>query len=224
MRIFSGQSWTSFASGLRSSLTGKASLRHERYPPRQQGGVGTSSMADFWKTYLPPGTVLVRYDSTSPASIYGGTWQQITGRFLRAASDVSTGGSDTFSIAVGNLPAHSHGLNGHAHSYTKATGVNNHTLSVAQMPSHTHNTMDLYGRKLDDLPSMNLYQVPITGVTNQNKQAVRYTGGGAAHKHGLSTVSASTGGNSGSTTNTGSGTSINWKPPYQDVYVWRRVS
>lgn len=48
----------------------------------------------------PVGAVYISYVSTSPASLFGGSWTQITGRFLRAANDVSTGGSDSFSMAT----------------------------------------------------------------------------------------------------------------------------
>lgn len=56
----------------------------------------------------PVGAVYISYVSTSPASLFGGSWTQITGRFLRAANDVSTGGSDSFSMATkGSLIAKS---------------------------------------------------------------------------------------------------------------------
>ena len=49
----------------------------------------------IWKFLYPVGAVYFSYSPTSPASLFGGTWAQLTGRFVRMANDVSTGGSDT---------------------------------------------------------------------------------------------------------------------------------
>lgn len=45
----------------------------------------------------PIGSVYMSYNSTSPASIFGGEWTQLTTGVLRAANDNGTGGSDTIS-------------------------------------------------------------------------------------------------------------------------------
>lgn len=74
-----------------------------------KGGTGVTSDAAIGLKAYPVGAVYISYTSTSPAQLFGGTWTQITDRFLRAANDTATGGSDT------------------------------HTLTTAQMPSHTHN-------------------------------------------------------------------------------------
>lgn len=54
-----------------------------------------SSQKVITNKIYPVGSVYISYDSTSPASLFGGTWTQITGRFIRAANDVNTGGADT---------------------------------------------------------------------------------------------------------------------------------
>lgn len=54
----------------------------------------------LWQKIYPVGAVYISYVSTSPASLFGGSWTQITGRFLRAANDVSTGGADSFNMAT----------------------------------------------------------------------------------------------------------------------------
>lgn len=56
----------------------------------------------------PVGSVYISYVPTSPASLFGGEWVQITDRFLRAANDVNTGGSDTHTLTVEQMPEHSH--------------------------------------------------------------------------------------------------------------------
>ena len=58
---------------------------------------------------FPVGYVYLSSVNTSPASIYGGTWTQITGEwYLRAATNFSRGGSNY--ISVNQMPAHTHKL------------------------------------------------------------------------------------------------------------------
>ena len=71
----------------------------------------------------PVGTVLIRYDHTSPASIYGGTWSRISGRFLYATGETgtigATGGSGTHTLSVNEIPSHGHAQ---SHSFTVSGG------------------------------------------------------------------------------------------------------
>lgn len=57
---------------------------------------------------FPVGTIFFSTNSTSPATIYGGSWTALTdSRFLRpSGSWGTTGGSST--ITVSNIPSHSH--------------------------------------------------------------------------------------------------------------------
>lgn len=76
------------------------------------GGTGVSSNAGIGLKAYPVGAVYISYVNTSPATLFGGSWTQITGRFLRAATDVSTGGSDTVTLtaAQSGLPSHAHNI------------------------------------------------------------------------------------------------------------------
>ena len=51
-------------------------------------------------------------NSTNPASLFGGTWEQIKDRFLLAAGDAyaagSTGGEAMHTLTVDEMPAHRH--------------------------------------------------------------------------------------------------------------------
>ena len=72
----------------------------------------------------PVGSIYISTNSTSPASIFGGTWARITGRFLLAATDGGAqGGNSNASIAPG---------------YTG--GEATHQLLESEIPSHTHRT------------------------------------------------------------------------------------
>ena len=63
-----------------------------------------SSWIDYNLVIYPVGAIYISYTSTSPASLFGGSWTPITGRFLYMNSGTSTGGSNTVSIAHNNLP------------------------------------------------------------------------------------------------------------------------
>lgn len=50
----------------------------------------------------PVGSIYISATTTSPAETVGGTWTQVTDRYLKAASTPSSiGGSDTFSYSYG---------------------------------------------------------------------------------------------------------------------------
>lgn len=63
-------------------------------------------------TFYPVGSVYLSFDSVSPAVKFGGSWAQISGRFLRAANDTTTGGADTITLTAeqSGLQAHGHGI------------------------------------------------------------------------------------------------------------------
>lgn len=61
----------------------------------------------------PVGSVYISVNPTSPASLFGGSWERLKDRFLLAAGDSydagTTGGTATVTLTEGQLPAHSHG-------------------------------------------------------------------------------------------------------------------
>ena len=64
----------------------------------------------------PVGSIYISVDATNPSLIFGGTWQQITGRFLLAAgggySAGTTGGEAAHKLTVAEMPSHSHWIAG----------------------------------------------------------------------------------------------------------------
>lgn len=56
----------------------------------------------------PVGAYYFSSSPTSPASLFGGTWTAITGRFLYMNAGTATGGSNTHTLTVGQMPSHSH--------------------------------------------------------------------------------------------------------------------
>ena len=62
----------------------------------------------------PVGSVYVSVNSTSPATLFGGTWVQIKDKFLLSAGDTykagATGGEATHVLTVDEMPRHNHSL------------------------------------------------------------------------------------------------------------------
>ena len=56
----------------------------------------------------PVNSFYISYDSTSPASLFGGTWTQITDAVLRGATDVGYIGADTHTLTIDEMPSHNH--------------------------------------------------------------------------------------------------------------------
>lgn len=96
----------------------------------------------------PVGSVYISFNSTSPQTLFGGTWVRMKDRVLMASGDTyapnTTGGSATVTLTTSNLPSHNHSLttNGsHTHSASSAkNGNHNHTVSgtIANAGDHTH--------------------------------------------------------------------------------------
>lgn len=88
---------------------------------------GTMSIgnAGFTKKFIstlfllmhPKGSLFHSNDPTSPAELYGGTWERIEGKFIMGASDTypagSTGGSATHTQTVDEIAPHKHVFNGY---------------------------------------------------------------------------------------------------------------
>ena len=60
----------------------------------------------------PVGAIYLSVNSTSPASIFGGTWEQIKDRFMLACGNTyaagSTGGEAQHTLTVDEMPSHNH--------------------------------------------------------------------------------------------------------------------
>lgn len=127
--------------------------------PTNDGGVpyyrrntasGTAIDSSSWKWFMtqenwlnqvyPVGSVYISYKATSPASLFGGTWEQLKNHFLFATNATSgdkggsgngTGtstsqnngntGSTTLTAAQSGLPSHRHKVSNRAHTYASGS-------------------------------------------------------------------------------------------------------
>ena len=120
----------------------------------------------------PVGSIYLSVDSTSPESIFGGTWEPIpTGKMLLSAGDgyavESTGGEAEHTLTVDELPSHSHDM------IIKNTNENGRTDEANNSGSGS------------------------SGFENFATWHTKTTGGGKAHNN---------------------------LPPYLAVYMWKRIA
>lgn len=136
----------------------------------------SASNSDYWiklRDYLsnplaayPVGSYYISAVSTSPATLFGGTWVQVQNRMILAAgtkynagtlTDPATDGSETKFLSVANIPSHKHtfttsSAGNHTHKVsgsTQSAGAHTHgvsgTTDGAGTHSHTRGTMEITG-------------------------------------------------------------------------------
>lgn len=137
-------------------------------------GQVTGQIPTLFDLVYPVGSIYMSVNSTSPSTLFGGTWLQISDTFLLAAGSTYTAG-DTGGEAT-------------------------HTLTTAEMPSHTHALTNGYGYdswyQVRDSASGDNVGVSTYPYSN-TPLSVLNTGGDGAHNN---------------------------MPPYLVVYVWKRTA
>lgn len=123
----------------------------------------------------PVGSIFLSTDGTEPAELYGGTWEQIKDVFLLGAGDTYPAGS--------------------------TGGEAEHTLTIEEMPNHTHRIlrMSWSGKGLDNSHNADYsywgYDEQTTAPIGD--QFISKNGGSRPHNN---------------------------MPPYYSMYIWRRVA
>ena len=87
---------------------------------------GASQMTTLLDTIYPIGSIYMSVNATSPAVLFGGTWEQIQDTFLLAAGTNYTGGD------TGGSTEHNHNI---AHTHTVA---HSHSMTHTHTMAHTH--------------------------------------------------------------------------------------
>lgn len=74
--------------------------------------LGGKTLAEIMLGIYPVGAVYISVNNTSPASLFGGTWERLQDRFLLAAGSTyragSTGGEAEHTLTIDEIPAHYH--------------------------------------------------------------------------------------------------------------------
>ena len=160
----------------------------------------TTEINNMLNNIYPIGSIYMSVNDVNPETIFGGTWEQIKDTFLLSAGDAYSAGS--------------------------TGGEANHTLTINEIPSHTHGSKTLTGawdsNGLTSVTSANHY-ANTSGIVSRSTRASGYFDNtdrqeisnsynrisiNATHEHN------SVGGNS----------SHNNMPPYLAVYMWKRIA
>lgn len=129
-----------------------------------------TTVNNYWKTVFPIGYTFITTDSNfNPNTSFGGTWVRIQDRFLLASGNTYTNG--------------------------ETGGEATHTLTIDEMPSHTHEPISLaYGNPNTAPQGLNYAE---NGVGKQSKGWLSSAGGGKPHNN---------------------------MPPYLTVMMWKRTA
>lgn len=143
-----------------------------RVPVQVDGSLTVQSLTVDGKSLLdivyPVGTVYISLSDVEPQTLFGGTWSRLEDRFLLGAGGTYTAGSTGGEAA--------------------------HTLTVSEMPSHSHTVP---GR--------------VNGSAGSGTGAWDYSGNWPVEASGNSAA-------------TGGGEAHNNMPPYLAVYMWKRTA
>lgn len=142
----------------------------------------------------PVGSYYWSNNSTDPAKLFGGTWTQIKDRFVYAAGSKpveATGGEETHSLSVDEMPVHSHAVT--VYSGQKGGG--------AYLGHKDYATSLMYIETADGNPDASLVDC-----------------GGAFCDRGGDRI------NNGFIADSGNNQPHNNMPPYVVAYCWRRTA
>ena len=147
----------------------------------------------------PIGSIFIGTQNTNPSTFLGGTWERFGKGKTLVSLDEDDESFDTIEEAGGAKSI----------SYTPSGSVGNHTLTIAEMPSHSHDIIRNSGAVLftevKTVPQGGYYSVTADwgpGIKIGN------TGGGGAHNHPW----------------TGTAATLNVMDPYITVYMWKRTA
>ena len=102
------------------SITWEKMLTSNTVIPISKGGTGATTAAlavanlkeSLINLIYPVGSFYLSANSTSPATLFGGTWQQVKDTFLLTAGDTytagTTGGEETHTLTIQEMPSHDH--------------------------------------------------------------------------------------------------------------------
>lgn len=79
----------------------------------------------------PVGAIYQSWSSTSPASLFGGSWSQITEKFLYCANSAGgTGGESTHTLTINEMPSHMHQSQSNMWNWNVSSGTNSGNYHV----------------------------------------------------------------------------------------------
>lgn len=159
-----------------------------------------SLFQSLWTQYrdalYPIGSIYMNVNNVSPATLFGGTWEQLEDRFLLGAgssySAGATGGEATHTLTINEMPSH-----GHRVRVWDNAGTTDNAWYYNGATKTTHSGARLYAAS-----------------------ASSWIASGST----ASAASSGAGDPSGGTDLVGGGAAHNNMPPYLVVYIWKRTA
>lgn len=128
---------------------------------------------NYFNQCWPVGSIHIRADNIDPATLFGGTWQAFGAGRVLVGLDAGqtefdtlgeTGGAKTHTLTIAEMPSHTHVQNAHQHTQTCASSATGGL--VGSSPDASTNAAVTSG-----------YSTANATAVNQN------TGGGGAHNN-----------------------------------------
>lgn len=102
--------------------------------------IGFSRLLDWMKgqitkTIHPVGSVYMTFDSVNPSTLFGGTWEKIEDKFLLGSGTNAIGaegGESEHTLTVAEMPSHTH------NATISNGGEHNHPVTIKSNGNHTH--------------------------------------------------------------------------------------
>lgn len=166
------------------------------------------------KLIYPVGSLYWSSNSTNPAELFGGTWTPIKDKFVWAKGDNdtvnATGGEKTHTLTTAEMPSHTHTFTGSA-------------VNTGAMSRNSTGSSKPIARTVDAeiTNSGNMTWTSNYGSWSKDGTAQQLMQGGTlsidvSHTHSVTAA--------GTNSNTGSGTAHNNMPPYIVKYCWERTA
>lgn len=162
------------------------------------GRMGASGKSDrkIIDMIYPVGSVYISVSNVSPATLFGGSWEQLKDRFMLGAGDTYMAG------ATG--------------------GEATHALTQSEMPNYTIPQTSLTGTMKGGDTRLGPTNSSVSGIVKDNGGSFSYSTareGGDWNGYGNITINATHSHSSG-----GGGQAHNNMPPYLVVYIWKRTA
>lgn len=157
--------------------------------------------AQFFDLMYPVGSIYLSTNAINPGTLFGGTWERINDAFLwGTGTDANlgkTGGEASHTLTVNEMPSHTHTQNAHSHGVGYITSNGNYLPQNSKVIASFRTGSGIYE------PSINggITDIQPVGYTNANL---------------IQSIAATN-------QNTGGGQAHNNMPPYLEVAIWKRI-
>lgn len=219
--------YTGLVANLRQAFCGSVN----GVKPDAKGNIDITTVLETIKAMATPeiGDIICTKNATNPSKKYAGTTWQLLGQnqFLMSAgsgaSAGSTGGSNTHTLTVNELPSHTHtastgGAGSHTHAATcSTTGAHYHGSPMSE-PYNFKSLWPTFGY----YDTTNGHVGSNGGLDHDNSIWATSTDGN--HSHTVTLASAGNHTHSVTVDSTGGGASFDTRPQYLAVYMWIRTA